>query len=1130
VTGWTRGSGARAAWKVDRSASLEAFLCGQTDRFSFDSDSIPFPRTPPSGNDLPSAFKLGAKLSRRYLSLLRDLHIAFGELYDREDERFLNLREWLPLERNMVLDLGIPAEGYASASPGERLDHARKVYLADYDAQRHPYITHAGHAIPVCYLSWYLKEPGHAFPAQLQPGRELDRLLASRKSIIGTEPFARSKDSDRVRTFLQQHRGRAISTDPPNAGGEPPRAMADLLTALRPWLDCLSRLETGMLREEALQGRIPETSRNEALLSALKAWDLATPFPLPEASVPLYQELLAKCPFSTVFRQEWLPVVETFRWLERLLYEWAWRRRWAFYKRRRLAESYSRVAESLGDALDGRGEARDAEERSEISALEAFLSPARLLRLFTEASVPNDELGPMLTRAFAVIKALRCDPAALCAALRSEKVRGELYQRLDVTDPLPELAAFLADCARFPAGFRALDALEGQVLGICQGKIEFKREINFNQLLTHLLVPSHDWLKGEIIPALESQKSRNPEEALHALFDDWVVGKVLGEAELDSAEASRIRASLRSLPQRAGECVTGLLSTLPDAGDARALGLFVGRRYLRLAELILKCYRRGPETFISRALEQVGQLMPDWSYKPHKNFSEDHFFRSVPGGRFEELRLALENFNRGDLFEELRDQWHRVSVQTRQETERLAARLAAEGKLSGLAEQQRFLDERRRLEKERRDKVYADLLAADEVSNGGSTRLTTFHQLMREVRRYMEPQVCWSAQRYELLSMRRFRIDALPRIQALRFEIGAQRVNRVRFAHRFEEKEVKDPQAMKHVWPRNPCAYLSGKEDLPDLDPAGAGKRTLLERRERYPIHTPENLKCVLELVEICFPDLFTLSRGARPQFPEAERRYDQSPLTVLITPPGVRPMKELPAIPRYFSRLRGRSLGNLCRTAFHAREWGEDPDAIYSGAYFDPRHQTLVISADADDTNLFHYILEPEAWRSRQVFSSILMALGMMVYHRLPEWYRQGDYGDPTRSWRTCLQFSRAAERRLYLDSLEKMDREEAAQCSGMNYNVPVDKMAFDYYVMEIEFASYFSEIMLELLSGKRRNLSRPGVVNAYFHEQVRLTPLPLVHRRRNGGVTDAPELVRYGERFREVQARVRRFLKLPT
>lgn len=1034
--------------------------------------------------------------SRKYRALVKDLEIVLAEMLDTGDERIHAIASWLPVRDNIVFDLGISSDAsLAAGCPSAVADAVRVAYERDKDAQAHPYITNSGDAVPVTFLSHYLLGLENALPTVLRIAGDNRYELHRKQLTRHTKRFFNSYDVA----------GKAVAVTQLTDEDAAARSFDSFFAPVASALACMQTMYDLLVHTSVRVNAAKFEKRLSGTIGEILSWKMDAPGPHTVRNPAELDEIVRITPLPKTIRERFLPLVQAFRRCELLLIEYRRKRQVLFREQERLAHMYAKTGTSLAGAIKEMNDRRHALKRRELDAIAAKIDPYLLL---TKPGISRSDFNAYLLITVSAARRAGYEPVKSISLLSAG---GHGITADTVGEISPMVSVFLSNVRSFPSFIAAMDAVEEKILARAEGSEDVKREVTIQEILTHILVPKTTWVKDAI--AFIEKLPDDPAAAIREIASHFVIDAVLstdGLAPAEKAKMDKARDELFAAVPDAVPTIEGMLQTVIEHAtfDDDTLkrvqhALFVNVHGIRIAERLLKRYRLSPSAFRGDIISGLKSIAAEWTGATPEG-GADHFYRSINDSHFEELRTALENFNQGEAYQELRKAWQALSIEHKKETEEIAEKLMAEHKLTTLAEQQAYLDERNRIEMEKRDALYAKFMQAeDTAADNPAASMLSYDGLLRQIRRYVRPQLFWTKEIFDLFLIRKYSADEMANINALSFSAYTYYVNRIRFCHRFEEKDIPDPDAIKHVWSENPCAYIAPKHDVPDLDDifkAGRGK-TL--RRETVPVHTPASVKAVLEMAEIIYPALFRLRRGARLQYHDTLRKHDQMPLTVLIAPPGVRAMRELPFRPRIFAGVRGRCFGNIARPAFEARDWRLDADYLYTGAVYDPRYNTIIVNADADDTNLFYYILAPDHFTGSRIFSSILMALGMFVFHRLPEYYRSGEHGDNSRSWRSCLLQSRAHERQFYLDHMKDGERTGASQTSGLTYNVPLPEMPMTHYVMELEFASYFSEIMLERLSDHVRNRSRPQVVDAYFARNCDLASLRIVTTDRSS--TDA-------------------------
>lgn len=1087
------------------------FLEGSVPELPFDEATLEFPSDVPQEKKRASRpIYFGIRQSKRYLARVRELEIVLAGLLDSEDRRILDMHDWLNAEGNPLFDIGMPRAGYRSVSPAVR---ARTVYTNAY-SDRAPYIADDGTAIPIGYISHYLSGLGKDI-AFLLPQHGLDDVRNAWDHhmkgdiAIHTVALEPQRIDAGIGYFL-----RALNGTPAPAGsGAADIRFSEVMLPVADILAKLNDLYDLFVYRYAKRTDIRFPKNIAGLLGAIRGWKW-NGSPRPITASPEYEAFARTAEFPKAFTERWLPIYFSLRWLEIFINDYRKKRRRRLRNTERMGMMYTKMGGALAGAIADVNEQRDAANSKDLKAYEKLLNPLALFSVLAPGKP-----AAFITGLSEIITILgKADTETAAAYIQSGS-----------TPPAPDddarrrVQEFAEHLRAIPAILRACDGYEKEMSTWLSGERRMTRPVTMRELLAAVLVPRSGLVKN----IMEKLSALPADASLRSAVD-----AVIGDAVFSNDAPESIRADINALHGSLLGSVDHIISVrehlaaavdaLPKAARSHlAKKIFLSPHEMRIADMIIKAFREHTAP-LAHVITMLDTMTSDWG-KPLHDGAADHFHRCIGDSKFDALQKALEDFGRNELFLELRREWSRISDEHDAETARIASALMEKGKLATVAEQQRFLDERHALRQKKRDEAYSAIMEREDQSDSSTSvgMPSTYNGIQAMLRAYLRPDIYWSKELFELLMMREYTAEDFPRIEELSFAMYTHYVNRIRFCHRFSEKDLPDPDAAKHIWPINPCAVIAPKNDLPPLDHLFPTPRT--ERPELDPIHTPASIRTIIGACETMFPGLFRLKRGAKLQYHETLRRYDQSPLAVIITPPGVRAMREIPFRPRYFAGMRGRAFGSISRSAFRAREWNADIDHLYTGAVYDPRYNTLIISADADETNLFHYILAGEKFTGTKIFSSIIMSLGMMVYHRLPEYFRSGDYGDNSSSWKSCLLQSRAAERIYFTKNSDDGRRFVSAQTSHLTYNVSLNDMAFDYYLMELEFASYFSEIMLELLSGATRNLERPSIVDAWFSRQLALHSLRTMNERRRA---DADLLAEYAKRKRHAHEMIISFL----
>ncbi|MEK6796157.1 MAG: hypothetical protein AABZ39_15360 [Spirochaetota bacterium] len=1066
-----------------------AFLDGTAHELPFDEASLEFPAEDDTRSKQRSSRPVyfGIRQSRRFLARVRELEIVLAGLLDNEDRRILDMSDWLRAEGNTLFDIGMPRSGYKTVSPAAR---ARAVYTNAY-SDRSPYIADDGTSIPIGYLSHYLSGLGRDI-SFLLPQHGLNDIRSSwdhhmKGDIpIHTVALEPKRIDAGYGFFLRAMNGNTAAA----VNGASNVRLGDIMQPVGDILSKLNELYDHFVHLHAKRTDIRFPKNIAGLLGTIRAWKW-NGSPRPITASPEYEAFARTVQFPKVFAERWLPVYFSLRWLEHFLNDYRKMRRRGLRNAERMGMMYTKMGGALAQAIADVNRKREKTNELYLKKYELLLNPLALFAVLA----PGKAASAFITGLSEIIAVLgKTDIAAAVTCLSNGKDPPAIDD-----DTRARVQRFAENLRAIPGILRTADGLEKEMSAWLSGEKRMTRPVTMRELLTAVLVPRTGWAH-DIIGKL----SVLPDNASLRTAIDAVIGEAIFSPDAPAAVSTDISALRTTFLDAVGnivsvgEYLTGIAAASPVAlRDHLTRKIFIAPHEIRIADMIIKAYRHHPNP-IARAVELLETLTTDWP-KPLHDGAVDHFHRCIGDGRFDALQKSLEDFGRNELFLELRREWGRISEEHDAETARIASELMEKGKLTTVAEQQRFLDERHAIRQKKRDDAYSAIMEREEQSDSSTSvgMPTTYNGIQTMLRAYLRPDLYWSKELFELLMMREYTAEDIPRIEELTFAMYTHYVNRIRFCHRFSEKDLPDPDAAKHIWPINPCAVIAPKNDLPSLDHLFREPRS--ERPELDPIHTPASIRAIIGACEAIFPGLFRLKRGTKLQYHDTLRKYDQSPLAVIITPPGVRTMREIPFRPRYFAGMRGRAFGSISRSAFRAREWNADIDYLYTGAVYDPRHNTIIISTDADETNLFHYILAGDKFTGAKIFSSVIMSLGMMIYHRLPEYFRSGDFGDNRSSWKSCLLQSRAAERIYFTKNSDDGRRFVSAQTSHLTYNVSLNEMSFDYYIMELEFASYFSEIMLELLSGVTRNLERPSVVDAWFSRQLALHSLRTMNERRH-------------------------------
>ena len=137
------------AWKGNQEKEVTDFLSNKRTTFPFFDNDMDFKIPAAKKLNRKDHIKYGIQASRNYLKQIRNLNIVFGELLEEKDTRLQDPSQWLPLNKNILLDLAIPSSQYRAGCSPVIQEKINDIYLRDYKDQDEPYIKDNGTPIEV---------------------------------------------------------------------------------------------------------------------------------------------------------------------------------------------------------------------------------------------------------------------------------------------------------------------------------------------------------------------------------------------------------------------------------------------------------------------------------------------------------------------------------------------------------------------------------------------------------------------------------------------------------------------------------------------------------------------------------------------------------------------------------------------------------------------------------------------------------------------------------------------------------------------------------------------------------------------------------------------------------------------
>lgn len=1086
----------------------------------------------------PKSFELALSLarvnSRKYLKAVRELEILIAGLQDKRDSRITDIEQWLETQKNILLDLGISPDLEHHPDDQEIQKRAMQTYLRDYDQQQYPYITNQGHAVPVNFLSAYLSGIKDNVPDFLGPTKRLQDMFNLRKRIIGNK--ANELNQYQTASEYLEMLMNAPTVEVPDIF-EAKEFKAEILGILKKYerfLETINNVYDYILSRTAnalLKIKDPvRTPRIEHMLKQISQWQFNRGDLHQIVDQEAFKEyLLPKIKFPAGFKQKWLPFLNTFKTFKELTNVWQETENYVFLQRKRLANAFSMMGINQYQDMQEAMSVLLQKHEEKLKKLERSMDPFYIYRFITKnpGYAINDFIQDLLAISFTVYE-FEFDHNRLVKWL----VENPGKDKPDSFSIDPGEKGYLENDVRemignmqlLPQAFAKLHEVEQEIMDIYEGKKTIKRKFSLRQILTHYLLPREQWVKNLERYCAELHKQNIPlREKIHTFINKCIFQNIFCVETTDENLKNTISEFLAEVSIVAPESMKTIDGFLKKYLDLRKPApevyrylqekIFLVNHNISFGELLLKLYKQGLDPFEEKPVQTfLRQKQPSKSFRTNDNIPE-YVFQGISDKQFEDIVAAMQNFSNGEINHKMRQEIQLLREKILTETQTLLdERKAKEGTAFGTAEQFRFMEARNQYLNQKIAELMDELKPKEEESEYG-TNIYSENYLKQLIRKYLDQQNFWMEEAFNLSLIEMFSLPEQNLIMNLLFEMITEQTNRLRFSHRFEEKSIPDPFAQKNVWPVNPVNMLPNKKDLPELS---AKNRDELEIKEKDPINTPETIKTILTIAELIDPNLFALQKGNNPVY-KGKRRFNQNPLQVLVVPAGAHALREIPQKPYLFLARRGRSLGNISNyTGFHAKQYEQDITYLYAGSYYDPKHSTIVISADADDANLLYYFKDCNYWENNnKVFSSILMSLGQMRFHNLPEHIKYGAKDIKEVSWKACLMQSRAYEINSYNRNKEER-LYHSTQSSGLSYNIPLDEMKFDDHLMALEFGSYYSEIVMELISGRKRNMSRPPVVDNFFYVILGLSTLPNIEKAKQNKI-DSKHIINY-ERNREI------------